>query len=103
LNPDSALGARALYARLRNSAENVCSSFEGRSLLFKRLWQACFNQAVAAAVVQVNRPGRTMLHNQTVDRSKIEARSLANKMSGTGIRLLMAAIGAVKCDVLFLP
>lgn len=70
LSLDSAQGTRALYARLRNSAENVCSSFEGRALLFKRLWQACFDQAVAAAVVQVNRPGLTILHNQTVDRSK---------------------------------
>jgi hypothetical protein len=39
-------------------------------LFFKRLWQACFDQAVAAAVVQVNRPGLTTLHNQTVGRSK---------------------------------
>jgi UrcA family protein len=70
LNLDSAQGTRALYARLRNGAENVCSSFEGRDLLFKRLWRACFDQAVAAAVVQVNRPGLTILHNQTVDRSK---------------------------------
>jgi UrcA family protein len=70
LNLDSAQGTKALYARLRNGAENVCASFEGRDLFFKRLWQACFDQAVAAAVVQVNRPGLTILHNQTVDRSK---------------------------------
>jgi len=70
LNLDSQLGTKMLYARLRNGAEDVCSPFEGRDLFFKRLWQACFDQAVAAAVVQVNRPGLTTLHNQTVGRSK---------------------------------
>jgi UrcA family protein len=70
LNLDSRQGTKVLYARLRNGAEDVCSSFEGRDLFFKRLWQACFDQAVAAAVVQVNRPGLTTLHSQTVNRPK---------------------------------
>ena len=70
LNLDSQQGAKALYARLRNGAEEVCSSFEGRDVFFKRLWQTCFDQAVAAAVVQVNNPGLTTLHNQTVNRLK---------------------------------
>jgi UrcA family protein len=72
LNLDSQQGTRALYARLRNGAEDVCSSFEGRDLFFKRLWQNCFDQAVAAAVVQVNRPSLTTLHSQTIKRSKID-------------------------------
>jgi UrcA family protein len=72
LNLDSQQGTKALYARLRNGAEDVCSSFEGRDLFFKRLWQTCFNQAVAAAVVQVNRPSLTSLHSQTVNRSKVD-------------------------------
>lgn len=70
LNLDSQLGTKVLYARLRSGAQDVCSSFEGRDLFFKRVWQACFDQAVAAAVVQVNRPGLTTLHNQTVNRSR---------------------------------
>jgi UrcA family protein len=70
LNLDSELGARALYARLRNGAEDVCSSFEGRDLAFKKLWQNCFDGAVASAVAQINRTGLTTLHNQTVSRSK---------------------------------
>ncbi len=70
LNLDSQPGAKALYARLRNGAEDVCSSFEGRDMFFKRLWQTCFDQAVAAAVVQINNPGLTTLHNQTVNRLK---------------------------------
>ena len=68
LNLDSQQGARVLYARLRNGAEDVCSSFEGRDLFFKKLWQTCFDQAVAAAVVRVNKPGLTTLHNETVNR-----------------------------------
>jgi len=72
LNLDSQQGTRALYARLRNGAEDVCSSFEGRDLFFKRLWQTCFDQAVAAAVVQVNKPSLTTLHSQTVKRSKVD-------------------------------
>ena len=69
LNLDSRQGTKVLYARLRNGALDVCSSFEGRDLFFKRLWQACFDQALAAAVVQVNRPSLTTLHNQTINRS----------------------------------
>jgi UrcA family protein len=69
LNLDSEQGVKVLYARLRNGAEDVCSSFEGRDLFFKRLWQTCFDRAVASAVVQVNRTSLTTLHNQTVIRS----------------------------------
>ena len=72
LNLDSKQGAKALYARLRNGAEDVCSSFEGRDLFFKRLWQTCFDSAVATAVAQVNRSSVTTLHNQAVNRSKVE-------------------------------
>jgi UrcA family protein len=70
LNLESKPGARALYARLRNGAEDVCSSFEGRDLMFKRLWQTCFDQAVAAAVVKVGRSELTSLHDKTVNRSR---------------------------------
>jgi UrcA family protein len=69
LNLDSDQGVKLLYARLRNGAEDVCSSFEGRDLVFKRLWQSCFDRAVASAVVQVNRTSLTTLHHQTVIRS----------------------------------
>jgi UrcA family protein len=55
-----------LYARIRNAAENVCSSLEGRDLSEKKLWQSCFDKAVANAVVQVDKSRVTALHNQTV-------------------------------------
>jgi UrcA family protein len=70
LNLDSEQGIKALYARLRNGAEDVCASFEGRDLFFKKAWQKCFDQAMAIGVAQVNRPSLTTLHNQTVSRSK---------------------------------
>jgi UrcA family protein len=72
LNLESQQGAKALYARLRNGAEDVCSDFEGRDLFFKRLWQTCFDQAIAAAVVQINRPRLTTLHSQTVKRTTVD-------------------------------
>ena len=72
LNLDSQQGTKMLYARLRNGAEDVCSSIDGRNLFLRRLWQTCFDQAVAAAVEQVNKPSLTTLHNQTVNRSKGE-------------------------------
>ena len=68
LNLDSEQGAKALYARLRNGAEDVCSSLEGRDLFFKRVWQGCFDQALTAAVERVNNPGLTTLHNQMGNR-----------------------------------
>jgi UrcA family protein len=70
LNLDSQQGTKALYARLRNGAEDVCSSFEGRDLFVRRVWRTCVDQAVAAAVARVNRPNLTNLHNQSVNRSK---------------------------------
>jgi UrcA family protein len=72
LNLDSQQGTKALYARLRNGAVDVCSAFEGRDLFFKRLWQTCFDQAIAAAVVQVNRSRLTTLHSQTVKRTNVD-------------------------------
>jgi UrcA family protein len=67
LNLDSDRGAKVLYARLRKAAENVCSSLEGRELIQKKLWQGCFDKAVASAVEQVNQTRVTALHNQMVN------------------------------------
>ena len=64
LNLDSEQGAKVLYARIRGAAGTVCSSLEGRNLTEKKLWQGCFDNAVAGAVVQVNKTRVTALHNQ---------------------------------------
>ena len=69
LNLDSEQGAKVLYARIRSAAENVCFSLESRDYTDKKLWQGCFDQAVASAVVQVNKARVTALHNQMVNRT----------------------------------
>jgi UrcA family protein len=67
LNLDSEQGAKVLYGRLRHAAEIVCFSLEGRDLLLKRIWQGCLDEAVASAVVQVNKARVTALHNQMLN------------------------------------
>jgi UrcA family protein len=67
LNLDSEQGAKVLYTRIRGAAGNVCSSLDGRTLTDKKLWQGCFDNAVASAVVQVNKARVTALHNQIIN------------------------------------
>jgi UrcA family protein len=67
LKLESDKGAKVLYARIRSAAGNVCSSLEGRDLTEKKLWQGCFDKAVASAVGQVNKARVTALHNQMVN------------------------------------
>lgn len=69
LNLESEQGAKALYMRIRGAAENVCFSLDGRNFIEKKLWQGCFDQAVASAVLQVNKTRVTALHNQIVNRT----------------------------------
>jgi UrcA family protein len=67
LNLESEQGAKVLYARIRGAAVSVCSSLDGRGLTEKKFWQGCFDNAVASAVVQVNRTRVTALHNQMIN------------------------------------
>jgi UrcA family protein len=67
LNLDSEQGAKVLYTRIRGAARNVCFSLDGRNLIEKKLWQGCLDEAVASAVVQVNKARVTALHNQMVN------------------------------------
>jgi UrcA family protein len=66
LNLDSEQGAKVLYARIRRAAFYVCSPLEGRDLTEKKLWQGCFEKAVASAVGQVDKARVTALHNQMI-------------------------------------
>lgn len=68
LNLDSEQGAKVLYARLRGAAQSVCSPLDGRDLIQKSLWHACFDNAVGRAVVQINKTTVSALHNQAVSR-----------------------------------
>jgi UrcA family protein len=70
LNLDSEQGARALYARLRGAARQVCSPLESIEMARRRQWQECFNNAVADAVGQVNKSMLSALHAQALNRSR---------------------------------
>lgn len=69
LNLDSAAGAKALYGRLHNAAHYVCSPYDGREMRLLSRWEACVNSAIAAAVVQINKPMLTALHRPGANRS----------------------------------
>jgi len=62
LNLNTADGARVLYARIRSAAHVVCAPFDGRELSRQIRWQACYDQAMASAVAQIDKPQLTALH-----------------------------------------
>lgn len=66
LDLNSEMGARVLYARLRNAAQEVCAPLEGSDLNAKTLWKKCYDHAIGAAVSAVNKPAVTALHNESV-------------------------------------
>jgi len=54
-------GATTLYNRIRGAARTVCGE-EGSSFADKAIWRSCFNGAISDAVVTVNNPRLTALH-----------------------------------------
>jgi UrcA family protein len=70
LNLDSQQGAQALYSRLRGAARQVCSPFESIEYPRHRLWEKCFNNAVANAVGEIDKTMLSALHVQSVNQSK---------------------------------
>lgn len=69
LNLNSEQGAKALYARLRFAAKEVCAPLESIEVERFMAWRACVHHAVASAVEQINRPLVTAVHNRRVNRS----------------------------------
>jgi UrcA family protein len=69
LDLESQQGAKALYARLRFAAREVCVPFESIELSRQRVWRNCVDNALDSAVAQVNKTRVTALHNQTVNHS----------------------------------
>ena len=69
LNLDNAAGARALYARLQQAAKQVCSPAESKELSRQQGWKQCVRDALASAVVQINKPAVTALHSRSVNPS----------------------------------
>jgi UrcA family protein len=70
LNLDSEQGAKVLYARLRGAARDVCIPLESVGMTHQRLWQNCFDNAVANAVRQINKTTVSALHAQATYRPK---------------------------------
>jgi UrcA family protein len=69
LNLDTEAGARVLYSRLRIAANGVCSPLAGRNLSLRSRWQACYDNAMASAVAQVNHTAVTVLYASTLGHS----------------------------------
>jgi UrcA family protein len=62
LDLSSTSGAKALYSRLRGAARQVCADLEGKDLKRRANWKACYDEAVARAVLQVNNDAVSALH-----------------------------------------
>jgi UrcA family protein len=62
-------GVQVLYKRLQAAARQVCRAYEGRDLLSSRAkWQACYDQALAGAVNNVNVEQLTALYKKNVSK-----------------------------------
>jgi UrcA family protein len=70
LNLDTQEGAKALYARLRYAAMEVCSPLEARELNRHLVWERCVDGALSSAVGQINKPTVTALHDLKVRASR---------------------------------
>jgi UrcA family protein len=56
-------GAQALYDRIRKAASSVCGEIEDTQFEHKVFFRECYDQAVANAVAEANRPTLTALYN----------------------------------------
>jgi UrcA family protein len=63
LNLSNPQDASQLYARLERAAAVVCRTYEGFELSRKRMHEACEQEALSAAVAQVDDAALTALHN----------------------------------------
>jgi UrcA family protein len=66
---NSEQGARTLYSRLRFAAQEVCSPLEARELSRHRVWQSCVDNSVESAVLKVNSPMVSAVHNRATLRA----------------------------------
>ncbi|HEY8508743.1 MAG TPA: UrcA family protein [Steroidobacteraceae bacterium] len=62
LNLASPQGAAKLYARIRQAAKSVCGTPGSFYLRLRQLQQECIDQAIDAAVREVDHPGLTAHH-----------------------------------------
>lgn len=59
LNLDHQAGAAALYQRIKTAAHRLCNDNAGQTLVQKRAYASCLEQAVSTAVARVDRPALT--------------------------------------------
>jgi len=64
-------GVTTLYSRIRVAADQVCSLPDERRLERGRQFQACVEEAVAAAVVRIDQPLLSSYHRATLDRRRL--------------------------------
>jgi UrcA family protein len=79
LNTASPEGIRALYARIRFAADQVCT----KELLWYptilRAQKTCYRAALDNVVARLNLPGLTALHRAAVGHSRPEPKSVLNR------------------------
>jgi UrcA family protein len=63
LNLVNHAGQETLYQRLRTAANTVCVPIDQSQLARKMKGRQCYEQALSAAVIDVNDPGLSALHS----------------------------------------
>jgi UrcA family protein len=82
LNLKKKEGAAKLYERIRGAARVVCYPFESRELARQAQWKACYEHAVAEAVLKVHRPLLTAIYNSHQHPTTAKAASTGSEASG---------------------
>jgi UrcA family protein len=77
LNLTNSLGAQKLYGRLNAAAKVVCAPLATRGLKSHVKHRSCVNEALTAAVVEVNQPLLTKIHQRdnTTEGTRIALRN----------------------------
>jgi len=73
VNLSTDYGVQVLYKRLQAAARQVCSTYEGHNNLLsnRAKWQACYDQALAGAVTEVNVEQLTALYKKNVSKTSL--------------------------------
>jgi len=79
LNLNTPAGTQVLYGRLRAAAAVVCKLHEGRTLKGMSRERACFDQAIARAVKQIDSPTVTAYHLARTDKAERPVKVAAEK------------------------
>jgi UrcA family protein len=69
--------AARLYKRIRNAAARVCEPLVSATTGSRQRIHACVDQAVAAAIAEVNHPKLTALHSATMGQWQASREQLA--------------------------